>query len=157
MQTPKTFFHPQKSNPFKTAVKEWLGEHEWDVAITLTFKKPLTEAEAENIIALFWRRIDRSIFKNAVKHGKRCERACFVEIGGFGGLAHYHMIARSPDRMSTERYCAFLHEYWKHIKEAGEVKIVATYDNAGWIDYIAKKVTTFATHNIDVRNTHIAG
>ena len=63
-------------NKNRTAIIDWILQRDWELAITLTFKKDCTEHRARKTMRRLWNGIDRQLYQKAFKkQGKRVERA----------------------------------------------------------------------------------
>ena len=63
-------------NKNRTAAIDWILQRDWELAITLTFKKDCTEHRARKTIRRLWNGIDRHLYQIAFKkQGKRVELA----------------------------------------------------------------------------------
>ena len=63
-------------NKNRTAIIDWILQRDWELAITLTFKKDCTKHRARKTIRRLWNGIDRQLYQKAFKkQGKRVERA----------------------------------------------------------------------------------
>jgi len=83
-------------NKNRTATIDWILQRDWELAITLTFKKDCTEHRARKTMRRLWNGIDRQLYHKAFKkQRKRVERVCAFEKGQSGTHYHYH-IATSP-------------------------------------------------------------
>jgi len=68
---------PEEKEPLniKPEVRNWLYQHEWDIAATMTFANELSQQSADRAIKRFWKRVDWQLYRNAArKYNKRCER-----------------------------------------------------------------------------------
>ena len=64
-------------NKNRTAIIDWFIQRDWELAITLTFKKDCTEHRARKTMRRLWNGIDRQLYHKAFKkQGKRVERVC---------------------------------------------------------------------------------
>ena len=64
-------------NKNRTATIDWILQRDWELAITLTFKKDCTEHRARKTMRRLWNGIDRQLYHKAFKkQGKRVERVC---------------------------------------------------------------------------------
>ena len=64
-------------NKNRTAAIDWFIQRDWELAITLTFKKDCTEHRARKTMRRLWNGIDRQLYHKAFKkQGKRVERVC---------------------------------------------------------------------------------
>ena len=64
-------------NKNRTAAIDWILQRDWELAITLTFKKDCTEHRARKTMRRLWNGIDRQLYHKAFKkQGKRVERVC---------------------------------------------------------------------------------
>jgi hypothetical protein len=62
-------------NKNQTAIIDWILQRDWELAITLTFKKDCTEHRARKTMRRLWNGIDRQLYQKAFKkQGKRVER-----------------------------------------------------------------------------------
>ena len=62
-------------NKNRTATIYWILQKNWELAITLTFKKDCTEHRARKTMRRLWNGIDRQLYHKAFKkQGKRVER-----------------------------------------------------------------------------------
>ena len=76
-------------NKNQTAIIDWILQRDWELTITLTFKKDCTEHRARKTMRRLWNGIDRQLYQKAFKkQGKRVERVCALEKGQSG--THYH-------------------------------------------------------------------
>lgn len=145
-------------NPNRAALIRWSAEHDWDLAVSLTFRGGVTEDAAKKTGAHFWNKMDKKIFKKSFeRHNLRCERLCFLETGANNTNWHYHIIAKTPDGITTEQYARWLRLLWRDLGNTGIVKIEATYDDVGWAEYISKKITAFNADAFDVMASHVTG
>ena len=79
-------------NKNRTAAIDWILQRDWELAITLTFKKDCTEHRARKTMRRLWNGIDRQLYQKAFKkQGKRVERVCAFEKGQSGTHLHYHI------------------------------------------------------------------
>ena len=79
-------------NKNRTATIDWILQKDWELAITLTFKKDCTEHRARKTMRRLWNGIDRQLYHKAFKkQGKRVERVCAFEKGQSGTHYHYHI------------------------------------------------------------------
>ena len=63
-------------NKNRTATIDWILHRDWELAITLTFKKDCTEHRARKTMRRLWGSIDSRFYQEAFKkQGKRVERA----------------------------------------------------------------------------------
>ena len=64
-------------NKNRTAIIDWFIQRDWELAITLTFKKDFTEHRARKTMRRLWNGIDRQPYHKAfIKQGKRVEWVC---------------------------------------------------------------------------------
>ncbi|OEJ67513.1 rolling circle replication-associated protein [Magnetovibrio blakemorei] len=140
------------------ALVDWLGEHDWDMAGTFTFRQNVSEQQARKLFRHFWNRVDRAVYgKAAQRHGKRCERVCFIE-GTDTGNIHWHIIAKANERRDYRWLRQIMLMTWEDINFTGtQNEIRRTYDNEGWASYISKRIKTFDADAWDVGTTHITG
>ena len=69
-------------NKNRTATIDWILQRDWELAITLTFKKDCTEHRARKTMRRLWNGIDRQLYQKAFKkQGKRVELICAIEKG----------------------------------------------------------------------------
>ena len=62
-------------NKNRTATIDWILQRDWELAITLTFKKDCTEHRARKTMRRLWNGIDWQLYHKAcAKQGKRVER-----------------------------------------------------------------------------------
>jgi len=62
-------------NKNQTAIIDWILQRDWELTITLTFKKDCTEHRARKTMRRLWNGIDRQLYQKAFKkQGKRVER-----------------------------------------------------------------------------------
>jgi len=54
-------------NKNRTAAIDWILQRDWELAITLTFKKDCTEHRARKTMRLLWNGIDRQLYHKAFK------------------------------------------------------------------------------------------
>ena len=63
-------------NKNRTAAIDWFIQRDWELAITLTFKKDCTEHRARKTMRRLWNGIDMQLYQKAFKkQGKIVERA----------------------------------------------------------------------------------
>ena len=146
-------------NKNRTATIDWILQKDWELAITLTFKKDCTEHRARKTMRRLWNGIDRQLYHKAFKkQGKRVERVCAFEKGQSGTHYHYH-IATSPPKdldISFDKYRLMIAKEWNNLSSAGYInKLQPIYDNKGWAKYITKEITTTNTDVIDEVTTHL--
>ena len=142
-----------------TAIIDWILQRDWELAITLTFKKDCTEHRARKMMRRLWNGIDRQLYHKAFKkQGKRVERVCAFEKGQSGTHYHYH-IATSPPKdldISLDKYRLLIAKEWNRLSSAGFIKqFQPIYNNRGWAKYITKEITTTNTDAIDEVTTHL--
>ena len=85
-------------NKNRTAIIDWILQRDWELAITLTFKKDCTEHRARKTMRRLWNGIDRQLYQKAFKkQGKRVERVCAFEKGQTHLLQEHsrHLIRRN--------------------------------------------------------------
>ena len=59
-------------NKNRTATIDWILQRDWELAITLTFKKDCTEHRARKTMRRLWNGIDRQLYQKAFKkQGKK--------------------------------------------------------------------------------------
>ena len=63
-------------NKNRTATIDWILQIDWELTITLTFKKNCTEHRARKTMRRLWNGIDMQLYqKSFIKQWKRVERA----------------------------------------------------------------------------------
>ena len=146
-------------NKNRTATIDWILQRDWELAITLTFKKDCTEHRARKTMRRLWNGIDRQIYHNAFKkQSKRVERICALEKGQSGTHYHYHIATSPPNDIdiSLDKYRLMIAREWNKLSSAGYInKLQPIYDNKGWAEYITKEITTTNTDVIDEVTTHL--
>ena len=146
-------------NKNRTATIDWILQRDWELAITLTFKKDCTEHRARKILRRLWNGIDRQLYqKLSKKQGMRVERICALEKGQSDTHYHYHIATSPPNDIdiSFNQYKLLLAREWNKLSSAGYIKkFQSIYDNKGWAEYITKEITTTNTDVIDEVTTHL--
>jgi len=146
-------------NKNQTAIIDWILQRDWELAITLTFKKDCTEHRARKTMRRLWNGIDRQLYQKAFKkQGKRVERVCAFEKGQSGTHYHYHIATSPPNDIdiSLDTYRLLIAKEWDKLSSAGYIKqFKPIYDNKGWAKYMMKEITTTNTDVIDEVTTHL--
>ncbi len=146
-------------NKNQTATIDWILQRDWELAITLTFKKDCTEHRARKTMRRLWNGIDRQLYHKAFKkQGKRVERVCAFEKGQSGTHYHYHIATSPPNDIdiSLDKYRLMIAREWNNLSSAGYInKLQPIYDSTGWAKYITKEITTTNTDVIDEVTTHL--
>ena len=146
-------------NKNRTAAIDWILQRDWELAITLTFKKDCTEHRARKTMRRLWNGIDRQLYHKAFKkQRKRVERVCAFEKGQSGTHYHYHIATNPPNDIdiSLDKYRLMIAREWNKLSSAGYInKLQPIYDNKGWAKYITKEITTTNTDAIDEVTTHL--
>ena len=76
---------------------DWILQRDWELAITLTFKKDCTEHRARKTMRRLWNNIDRQLYQKFFKkQSRRVERVCAFEKGQSGTHLHYHIATMPP-------------------------------------------------------------
>jgi hypothetical protein len=125
----------------------WLAERDWDnpLAATLTLKQAaridscfmsLTHIEAAGCLKHALRVVDRKLFGNQVRNGKRLQRFPVLE-GGEGVRYHYHLLIDVPQHLSREIVAVRLSQAWKRSFWGYDVNQIEPCDQ-GWANYITK-------------------
>ena len=112
-------------NKNRTATIDWILQRDWELAITLTFKKDCTEHRARKTMRRLWNGIDRQLYHKAFKkQGKRVERVCAFEKGQSGTHLHYHIATMPPKDLdiSFDRYRLLIAKEWNKLSSAGYIK-----------------------------------
>ena len=61
----------------RSALREWMNQHEWDISATLTFADTYSERQAKLAVVKFWDEVDYYLYGNAARRRKlRCELEC---------------------------------------------------------------------------------
>jgi hypothetical protein len=145
----------------REAVRGWLNATEWDVAATLTFSKETHDITAKRLMRLYVGRMNRLIFKNAVKNNrgkKRVELVIVEENNSIGTNLHFHLAIKMPKELGNdyELFTQFLAQLWKeHCGKNFMTRIKAIYDSKGWIDYITKGIKSDNCDTINLFSSHI--
>ena len=128
---------------YRHALTEWLSDMDWDVAGTLTFVDGITEKQADHTMRMFKYRLNRSLYNNQAKDGKRgVDIAMFKHIGA-GDNIHYHFAALTPsDRFANiNDFLGRMEEIWRKVRGANLVSEFKPITNKiGWIDYMAHPI-----------------
>ena len=108
----------------RAALHKWskLTSVEWDVGCCLHIPEQMRLNERtwdqyglSKIICRYFNRIDRCLFKSAVKrHNKRMQRFVVAEYADAVGW-HCHFIAKSPQHLTTEKLETSLRTQWERI------------------------------------------
>ena len=112
-------------NKNRTATIDWILQRDWELAITLTFKKDCTEHRARKTMRRLWNGIDRQLYQKAFKkQGKRVERVCAFEKGQSGTHLHYHIATMPPKDIdiSFDRYRLLIAKECNKLSSAGYIK-----------------------------------
>ena len=144
----------------RTALREWMNQHQWDISATLTFADPYSERQAKLAIAKFWCEVDYYLYGNAARRRKlRCERVMFLEGDGEIVHHHYHAAIKCPNVLfdSAEEFSAFLRKRWHKMHPRCErVEFKPAYDSRGWISYLTKEIGRNECDKMDLDSSHIA-
>ena len=146
-------------NKNRIATIDWILQRDWELAITLTFKKDCTEHRARKTMRRLWNGIDRQLYHKAFKkQRKRVERVCAFEKGQSGTHYHYHIATSPPNDIdiSFDKYRLMIAKERDKLSSAGYIKqFQPIYNNKGWAKYITKEITTTNTDAIDEVTTHL--
>lgn len=153
---------PEEKEPLniKTEVRNWLYQHEWDIAATMTFANELSQQSADRAIKRFWKRVDWQLYRNAArKYNKRCERINVREGSEYGTRYHFHSLIKRPkDRYETDDgFCQFLKEQWL-IENSNNfiIDFQPLCTGGGWTNYITKAVSHNDCDTIELNSSHIS-
>ena len=156
--------HTAIAEPFKhlkpthAAVATWLYETDWDLAMTLTCKENTTEDQALKTIRHFWNVIDRELYGNQARYGKRSKRVCFVETGYDNTNFHFHILALTPadKNMDVERYGEFLAAHWRELPHhAGHVNDIAPIRSGVGCMIYSSKSTKYNSDGLELFSTNV--
>lgn len=164
-----------KNGKIHDAYKAWMGQYEWDLAITLTIKDPtvrwnentdkgvmlnhysftqdwasLTDDEyIDRVEKDTWKKVDKKCYGHAVqRYGKRVQRCGFRQKQIRWGNPHLHLLVKTPDHLTQERFIFILNRYWLGAdKLTGITKIEPLWKTYGWADYISQETRTFTGEN----------
>ena len=144
----------------RTALREWMNQHEWDISATLTFADPYSERQAKLAVAKFWCEVDYYLYGNAARRSnQRCERVMFLEGDGEIVHHHYHAAIKFPNTQfaDVKAFCSFLKKRWRKVHPRCErVEFKPAHDSSGWISYSTKEIGRNECDRMDVDSSHIA-
>ena len=144
----------------RTALREWMNQHEWDISATLTFADPYSERQAKTAVQKFWSEVDYYLYGNASRRSnQRCERVMFLEGDGEATHHHYHAAIKCPQAHfeDAEAFCVFLRKRWKKVHlRCVMVEFKPATDSRGWVNYSTKEIGRRECDRMDLDSSHIA-
>ena len=140
-------------------MRNWLSAIHFDTEGTLTFSNDVSQQQAEKALRLFWNRVDKRLYGNAVKHfNKRCVRVNVIEGDGDISRFHFHILAKKPaDRFATvTSFSDFLLEQWLIDNPNNFVVSFSPIRNEkGYTNYTTKKIKRDNCDALIIDSSHI--
>lgn len=146
----------------KAELRDWIKEHDWQIAGTLTFTQGTYEQQASRIMRNFWGRANQELYGNQAKpkRGRRkaIENITMWDRNAYGENPHFHLAIKLPqDRYSNVlSFCSTLRRHW--LKACGQNYICdfeAIKNETDWINYITRKTGRNNIDNLDTYSSYI--
>jgi hypothetical protein len=144
LEAPVSFSNKKK---LQQAVRTYISTLPWKnpVALTLTLKQAvvvngcrvsLDALHAQSALRHTFNVVDRNLYGNKVRNGKRLPRFAVYE-GGDGIRYHYHIMLDVPHHVTVEYLTTLIWTTWRQTQWGYEVMDCTPCD-AGWANYITK-------------------
>ena len=128
---------------YREAAVGWLSKLDFDLSVTLTFRKDVTVAFARQQLELFNFWLSQEVYgKKSANAGQRVVMAAFLEEQGYGRL-HWHLLIERASETKTFRGPPekYIKKCWRRCFCHGtQIDVKKVYDVDGVIDYDSKEM-----------------
>ena len=135
---------------------EFLNQHQWNVAVTLTHPNShnVTEEQSRKHIRHFLNYCDRKFlgWRNE-KNDKRLKRFMIMGKGYSGENTHWHGAFQIPDRFDFDDFHSRISNIWYSLPYSGTMVTKKIENQLGWIRYCLGHLDEFGD-NAEIRNFH---
>jgi hypothetical protein len=161
-----TRFRKRAKLPIRDALISFFTESsvEWTHAYTGTFQSVVKrKSDAEKYVRKFSNSLNTLCgLPNANRKAKkdmtkRLPMMTVIEGGSNGIHLHCHFLLATPKGMTNEEFEECIRQAWKQTGNGSRFfnELKPLSDTAGWVDYIAKEVTSESTDAVNWQCTHV--